>query len=287
MYPYPVSFDRKSYNALACGKLLAGVGNNCCLLLAWHWLMTECDDWRDCCCCCCCWCICRIIFVSSFGRGEWKFPNDFALFVWLFNWHWPSAILLWFSDVGCSGCCVNVVVVVTFVDDDNDSSCCSNGLLLSFADWVADIELELLIWFWYADVAFFMPSKSRISNTFGGKSSTFISTKTRHSGHRSSEWLDTITLYKKNIFFKLIFNSITTWRMNGAKLPLNIFGRMCVGREALWTSCQAVPSKWNTRADRLAYFRPFYVRKPLVRFSVYLYLSLYLFRISHWFSRNS
>lgn len=42
-------------------------------------------------------------------------------------------------------------------------------------------------------VKLFMPSKIRISSTFGGRLSILISTKTRHSGHRSSVWLATIT----------------------------------------------------------------------------------------------
>lgn len=149
----------------------------------------ESADWRD---CCCCWCIWRIIFVSSFARTGWQFPNDFELlFVWLFIRHWPSAVLLWFSNIGWSGCCVDGIVADS---DDSDCSCCSSGLL-SVGGCVGDdiVELDSLSWLWQADVAFFMPSKIRISNTFGGKSSTFTSTNTRHSGHRSSEWLDTIT----------------------------------------------------------------------------------------------
>lgn len=46
---------------------------------------------------------------------------------------------------------------------------------------------------WFFGAALRIPSRIRINNTFGGRSSTLASTRTRHSGQRSSRWVLTIS----------------------------------------------------------------------------------------------
>lgn len=171
--------------------------------------------------------------------------------------------------------------------------CCTGCLLLSFPvggkiaccwcnineggsdDWCCcwcccwlrcnSIEIPLDGITWSIDVVgiveLFMPPKIRISSTFGGNSSILISTNTRHSGHRNSEWLETITyrLEEKRKVDVWIKACLKMLRDNLAKdLPPNISDKMYAGRVILLMWYPNDPNKQNIQVNHLKFVRPWF-----------------------------
>lgn len=165
---YPGSLESKSYNALACG--IGGLVPVVCRLFELR-VGAFCNGWRD------DGFDPRIAFkLSSLGltMDRW-IGSEFSGTVRL-TWSRELAIMLipW-----------SLFEPFVFNTDGLANDC--EWL------WPGGDTASVPIVLFNTERALFIPPKIRISSTFGGRSSILISTKTRHSGHLSSEWLDTIT----------------------------------------------------------------------------------------------
>lgn len=112
-----------------------------------------------------------------------------------------------------------------------------------------------------------LPSRILIRSIFDGNSSIFVSTTIRHSGHRSSWWLETITCQRHENRYLVFMNTCARWSaefrnisgLRDKNLPQGIFYRMCAGTAAPWMRCPGGPGKRSTPASRLKFSRPWWL----------------------------